>query len=314
MKKKILGMIFIANYWMVSMATAASFTIPIPDFADSFAPPEAFFQFWSDADPNGGLVHLADSKGATQTQVYLDLPGAENIAQGFTFHNRHLYAMVMIGKYPQWKREFWRYDENRKGTKLFEGKISGDFRVSSDEKYIALCEPDGTETGSRLDILNAKDGKLVKFFSTHELGLSKSYDEVPLNLISFYGGALWVCDGENAGDVISHFVKIDEDSWKMTIYDCHESIIDSLGFNPYHQWVVYDDYPLTFETAEDQKFQATKTPIHLFVYDVQSQKKKLITTAPVWRFSEKWIGKDTLEYNNPNGKGPIQKEITDDIK
>jgi hypothetical protein len=302
-------MIFIAGYWMVSLASAASLSIPIPDFSDPFAHPQAFIKYQWATYPNGGLVYFMDSYGTPQTQAYIDLPGAQNILQGFACHNRHLYAMVMIGKYPQWKREFWRYDGIKKKTKLFEGKISGSFLVSDDEAYIALCDTDGTEKGNKLTILNPSDGTVLKTFSANELELAKLDDFAPLNLISFYRGALWVCDGEAVEEPISHFIRLDVGTWKINVFPCDQNTRSSYGFNPLNHLLIYDDFP-GFQDDDDYKsFKKTKTPVHLYVYDVESGKSDLIATGPAWEYKERWVGKNVFEYQDPTGHGVVQKRI-----
>lgn len=284
-------------------------TWPIQNFAMPFRA-EAFLRSNSNFMPVTTSFFLADPQGGPRSEPYLALPRVDNAWSSTAFHSGHLYAMLVEGNVHDWTRKIVRYDENKQRTVLFEGKIDSSFLVSNDERYVAFRELDGGHRARHLYLLDISTRKIVKSFSTRELGLTPSGGDLPLNLVGFYQGALWVCDGEaDEEEYITHFVRIEEGSWRTTSFKCTAKLNDDGGFNPYHQWIVYDDFVYGTDLDRQEKRGSAQAPVHLFLYNMLTDRERVIATAPGWRPDEKWIGPDTLEYRDPNGKGLKRTEI-----
>lgn len=295
------------NLLILPPAVAGSYLQPIDNFSQPFHP-EAFIQFSNDVSGDA-RIFLADPQGNPQKQPFLSVPGMENLNHEVEYHHGHLYCMENLGKRGT-DTELWKY-EGRQGTKLMAGAFSGPFLVSPDETYIALVVLEETGFGYRLDILDAKDLKPLKTFSSQDLGLNTPNENYnPISLISFYNGELWVCGGKGGEEPIQHFVEIEEGTWKKTPYPCARETDEVQVFNPYSRLLAFDDYPIFPDAAVDEEFQAAKTVVHLKVYDVRKGKIIPVDSGPAWRFGEKWVGEETLEYKNPHGVGVIQKKFS----
>jgi len=156
------------------------------------------------------------------------------------YHNKSLYVIRRIGYdgYPddEWTDELWRYDTRDKSeTKLYSAQ-GLDFRLTPDEKYVAL------QHDQKLVFVDAL-GNLVQEFTLDQLGSHKdtSYPLTPqLNLLKWSdeGNEFW--GATNSGPAPRTFYRIEVALWQATVYDISELTIPcEYDLNPNTGKLVY---------------------------------------------------------------------------
>ncbi|HET6455576.1 MAG TPA: hypothetical protein VFI02_14325 [Armatimonadota bacterium] len=219
------------------------------------------------------------------------------------YHNGHVYVIRRRGDVhgPTWTDELWRYDRNSKGTKLWSSK-GLDFRVRDDEGMIAVLA--GSKQGPERNLyLVDRVGKLIKTFPPEQLV------STDMSFEKWDGRFLWLAD--EAMMTISSFVRVDSNSMAVKKYNLTELDLaaEDYALNPTSLRLAYSDYPVMFETDTAEDFRKEKTPVKLYIYDLSTRHRRLIARAIAEPFNPKWANPSTLEYDNPRGKGRIQKRI-----
>lgn len=238
-------------------------------------------------------------KFLTVTDVYRDHYHAAE------FHNGHLYIIKRLGKTdasennPNWADELWRYTKDGKGTKLWAAR-GIDFRVRADERLVAVLSSHKSDVFRNSLYLLSPDGKLVKSFSPSQLS---SED---LDFLKWVDKDLWIKD--QLGMEIAGFIVINTQSMAFKKYSV-EILASDYDLNTTSKWLAYSDFPVLFDTDDVAAFKARKTPVKLYVYDLQTKQRKLIAESVAEPFNPKWSGSKTLTYDEPKGKGRLQKEI-----
>ena len=220
------------------------------------------------------------------------------------YHNGHVYVIRRRGDVhgPTWTDELWRYDRNGLGTKLWSSK-GLDFRVRDDEGMIAaLSRSQQGERRLTLYLLDG-DGKLIKTSPAHQLV------STDMSFEKWDDRFLWLADQETVD--ISGFVRIDSHSMAIKKYDLSQLGLsdEDYALNTTSLLLAYSDYPVMFDTDEAHDFEKRKTPVKLYIYDLSTRHRRLIARAIAEPFNPKWANPSTLEYDNPRGKGRIQKRI-----
>ena len=223
------------------------------------------------------------------------------------YHNGHLYVIRRPGgdevyqKNPNWTDELWRYNRKGAGTKLWSSK-GLDFRVRDDEGMIAILS--GSKQGPENALyLVDRDGKPIKTFQLQQVV------STDMRFEKWDGRFLWLADQEMAD--ISGFVRIDSGSMAVNRYDLSQLDLsdEDYALNTTSLRLAYSDYPVMFETDTAEDFEKARTPVKLYVYDLTTKHRVFIAKAIAKPFNPKWVSPSTLEYDNPRGKGRIQKRI-----
>ena len=220
------------------------------------------------------------------------------------YHNGHVYVIRRRGDVhgPTWTDELWRYDRNGMETKLWSSK-GLDFRVRDDEGMIAVLS--GSTRGSPTSNLHLldRDGKLIKTFPANQLV------STDMSFEKWDGRFLWLADQETVD--ISGFVRIDSGSMAVKRYDLSQLDLsdEDYALNTTLLRLAYSDYPAIFDTDEAHDFEKRKTPVTLYVYDLTTKHRLFIARTIAKPFNPEWANPSTLEYDNPRGKGRIQKRI-----
>jgi len=270
---------------------------------------------------NYSVIVKENSSDKTKTDVFLKDPktGQEtfyitlsDIYRGSyhnaEYHNGNLYIIHRTGgdsgyqTNPNWTDELWRYDQQKKGVKLFSNR-GLDFRVSEDEKFIAIVgSGDNNVTGENLTFTK-NDGTVLKVFSPNQLGLEN------FNPIKWANSNFWVSDGFGPG--ISNIVKIEAINFQSTKFDVSSlSItIGEFDLNPAKEKIAFSNYPAMFDVDTAQEYERSGAKVNLVVYDLKSKAQQTIAISTTKKFEPKWLDENTLEYNNPNGTGRITKQI-----
>jgi len=257
------------------------------------------------ADKNKSDVYLKDKKSG-QEKLFTTI---KDVYRGHyhnaEFKNGNLYIIQRTGgdlgyeDNPDWTDELWKYDSNKKGTKLY--SIRGlDFRVSNNDKLIAITGSD--EEQKPLLIFTDTGGNELESFDRDTLGADI------FTLLIWGKDSFWL--GEKALPVPVAFIKIDISPFQASKYAVKDV---SLGIeyvlNPDTKKIIYSDYPITFDVDSAKKFEQSGKIVTLSVYDLVSDEKKVIATSKTKKFNPKWVDDVTVEYDNPTGEGRITKKI-----
>lgn len=218
-------------------------------------------------------------------------------------HNGNLYVIRRVANYakkaPQdWTDELWRYDGQGGALLLF--TLKGlDFRVSEDEKYIAVVGGEAENKDSVLVTFLNADGRVLSLMKAGPL-----FQKVPQDLVSAESWAkdrFWVQIGT---EKVLALAQINPENLDVLSFDLSTLPINKEDFalNAAEMKIAYSDSPLVFDTEEAKQYK--NTPVHLYVMDLKSRKQQMIATSKGRSFNPIWRGKE-LEYNNPEGKGSL---------
>jgi hypothetical protein len=198
------------------------------------------------------------------------------------------------GSGPDFKRELWRYSPDKQGAQIFPGTV-GSYLFSADEKVVAI------DTGLDMRFL-AGDGKVLRTLSSSDVGLENP------SLYAWGGSAFWLVEG--VGAELPYLVKVEVPGFRLTKFDLTAlGIGPEADFDPVKGRIVSSDFPPLYDTMSADEFRASKATVTLFTYDLETKRKQVIATSVTKKFNPKWIGDDTVEYDNPKGKGRLTRRI-----
>ncbi len=282
--------------------------------------PESTASKPADQSMNYGVVVKENPTNKTKTDVYLKDPktGQETFYMTLLdinnthyhnaeYHNGNLYIIHRIGgdtgyeTNSNWTDELWSYNQEKQGTKLFSNR-GLDFRVSEDEKSIAIVgSGDNNITGENLTFVQ-NDGTVLKVFSPNQLGLEN------FSPIKWANSNFWVSSGSGRG--ISNIVKIEAINFQTTKFDISSlSITGGFDLNPIKEKIAFSNYPAMFDVESAKEYERSGAKVNLIVYDLKIKAQQIIATSITKQFEPKWLDENTLEYINPNGTGRITKQI-----
>jgi hypothetical protein len=219
------------------------------------------------------------------------------------YHNCNIYLIKRVGydSYTDetWTDELWRYDSQKKGTKLYSTK-GIDFRVNVDESLIAIIT---NETFILLD----NSGKTLKSFQSAEV-IADSKASPMFGFLIWGQNAIWL--DNTFGPSLTGLAKIDTKAYAVTKYDLTDLPAGpEFTINVYSEKLAFSNYPALFDVDSAEHYENSDAKVNLQVYDLNTQKQQLIATSITKRFKPKWIDKNTLEYNDPNSESRVQKII-----
>ena len=220
----------------------------------------------------------------------------------YEFHNGNLYIIQRTG-YVQspsqprdtWTDELWKYDYSKKGEKLFSFR-GLDFRVSPNERYI-LVRYGRVDTieGAHLELLDSKGNRIRKFgakdFISQDVGNMYLTDEY----LFFSEGACF-----------SKIIKLNllTFSWKMDdlsgLSFCYE-----YDFNPMTEKLVGSDFPFLGDVETGNQWQEGMPAVTLYLYDLVSKKKTVVSTSVAKDFNPQWLCDDRFQYSDPHSSQRI---------
>ncbi len=199
-----------------------------------------------------------------------------------------------FGGGPDFKRELWKFSPDKKGTQIYPGSVIG-YLFSDNEKVLAV------ETSADVQLL-ADDGKVLKTLTPADVGLENP------SLYAWGGSAFWLVEG--VGAELPYLVKVEVPGLSVTKFDLHAlGIGPEDDFEPAKGRIVASDFPPLYDSETADEFGASKATVTLFVYDLKTKRKQVIATSVTKQFNPKWVGDNTVEYDNPNGKVRLTKRI-----
>lgn len=270
---------------------------------------------------NHSVIIKENPNDKTKTDVYLKDPKTNkenfyitlsdiyrNHYHNAEYHNGNLYIIHRIGgdfgyeTNPNWIDELWKYNQQKQGAKLFSNR-GLDFRVSEDEKFVAIVGSGNNDvTDEKLTFIK-NDGTSLKSFNPNQLGMDS------FRLIRWVNSIFWISSGFGPG--IQSIAKIDAINFQSTKFDVSNLSItvDEFDLNSTKEKIAFSNYPAMFDVDSVQEYERSETKVNLIVYDLNSKGQQIITTSIAKRFEPKWLNENTLEYNNPSGAERITKQI-----
>jgi len=219
------------------------------------------------------------------------------------FHRGSVYIIRRKDGNPetkdQWRDELWKYTSMKQGIKIFSSH-GLDFRTSPQEKNIALI------ADTTLHFIDATTHTTVAQFYPAELSPFHRQDtRIQLLEWSKDGRSFWgtMC---KTVDILSFFCIMPE-KWSVDSYNVDTLRIQSTDFavNPESGLLVYSDYPAIFDVISYESIKKSKIPIHLYLFDLKSGNKKILTTTYSKQFKPLWLSTKSIEIDNPAGKGRV---------
>jgi hypothetical protein len=210
------------------------------------------------------------------------------------FHNGNLYIIRRTGgdngyrNNPNWTDMLWRYDASKQGKQLF--AVQGlDFRVSADEKYIAVGNSE------KVTILDDNGNPLKSFDSTQLKSSSDSPEAIELLQWSMH--TLWLTAA--LGTERSELVKITVPDYITTKYDLAKVAIGAdFAFNPEKALIAYSDYPVLLDSDTADTYAKSGKTVMLMLYNLDKKTTKTIATSVTKPFDPHWLNANTLQYND----------------
>lgn len=255
-----------------------------------------------------GDVFLKDSRTAKKTKfmtlkdIYSGHYHAAEYCNGCVYVIRRLGWRDDRPENPDYKDELWRYDKYKHGRKLWSGQ-GMDFRVSPDGKVIAVASSTSSKPyPCHLYLLDAK-GKMRKDFAP--AGVVKG----DFDFERWDGGYLWVKD-QDESDILG-FIRIDTRSLRLVKYPAPSGLADlDYDLNTKSLLLAYSDYPVILESDGGNRYERSKSRVNLYAYNLRAKHKRTIAVCITDLFNPKWVGSNTLEFDNPKGKGRIRRHIS----
>ena len=148
------------------------------------------------ADKTKTDIFLKDPKTGQET-FYITLSDIyRNHYHNAEYHNGNLYIIHRTGgdtgyqTNPNWTDELWRYNQQKQWVKLFSNR-GLDFRVSDDEKFIAIVyylrSGENNAVGKNLTFVS-NNGAVLKTFSLSQLGL-EDFSPIKWSTSNFWVGS-----------------------------------------------------------------------------------------------------------------------------
>ncbi len=279
-------------------------------------------------------VYVENGSSNKPFEVPVDFynPKAGGVNVQTTNNPEELYVVRTIdpsnpGGNPQY--ELWRYNNvittetvggpqvvKWVGTKLYSSEFSIDFKVSPNEKYIAIITNDGNDL-----IFTDAEGNEIRKYDAKGLGYIDEQGN-PLGFDFFTSGYVsglgWSADeGEFWGQLTPGMVgdaepiyKIDTQSWKITKYNFPSFPNPSeWDFNMPKRKIAYSNCPLTLDSYSADEFNESKQKVNLYIYDIETGTQQIIESATAKCFEPKWLRSDIIEYNSPTTSGRAFKII-----
>jgi hypothetical protein len=223
------------------------------------------------------------------------------------YHNGNIYILMRPGgaysykNNPQWTDELWRYNQQKKGEKLFAAQ-GLDFRVSDDEQVIAVM------TGKKFALLD-KTGDLLSNFPMSDLVTNEQLPSTGfLGFLAWGSDAIWLDTA--SGPSLAGIVKVDLNTYKITKYDLTSLAIGTeYAFNPARTLLAFSDYPPMFDGEGKDQFLSSKKKINLAVYNLETKEQQNISSSTIKSFRPQWLDDKTLEYNDPSSGGRLKTTL-----
>lgn len=264
------------------------------------------------ADQKKSDIYLKDKNGQETFFITLDDVFRKHIHNS-EYHNDNLYIIRRTSDEeelkkvtwtdelePNWTDQLWKYDSNKHETLLYSSR-GLDFRVSNDDKLIAVVGSD-QNLNPILVFLDTNGEELVQF-TTEDLEVEGIIDPLVWGRNSF-----WLI--EKALPVPKSFLKIDVQTFRAAKYIVLDKTIGiEYVLNPETKKLAYSDYPPLFDEDSANEYQASGKKVTLYVYNLETDEKKIIDTSVTKKFNPKWVDESTIEYDNPKGEGRVTKKI-----
>jgi hypothetical protein len=280
--------------------------------------------------PGGSSTEEIEIKSKTTGDIIstFSLPNVAYLEyHSIEIHPCDVYVMEEFGQDknnsfpPGYSNQLWRYDYNGSGEKLFtllgispngteEAFYDTDFRVSSDEKYLAL-EAYPNQASDSVVIYNSNT--LNALFTVSLADIIAKYPNLQ-GMVEFQSGG-WSSEGDDLWFALSNeadvygFVRVNPKDQIYQVFPAPQITMGGDAFNPDTGMVTYrtNAAPWTGDAEIDQEYQqqaAQSGQVTSFnIEDLLTGKIYVVatTTDPTYYYQPKWISDKVLQYTLPSG-------------
>ncbi len=228
----------------------------------------------------------------------------------FNSINGDLYIIRRIGSVDNadsnWSDELWKYTPQKKETKIF--SVRGlDFRVAPNEKTIAITG----EGNNQLIFFNDRGTELIRYNTVDFTTGKESNDYSPrIGLLKWSDNSESFWGALASGGSEETIFNINISTWVVKKYDISKL---SMGWeselNANKGLLLYSDYPIMLDITSVELFANSKKHVNLYVYDLNNQSQKQISSSIAKEFKPKWVDDNTIEFDSPNSAERQQYKI-----
>lgn len=222
----------------------------------------------------------------------------------FESHHGNVYVIRVVDGY----QELWKYDRQGRETRLYVAPDL-DFRVSADEKFVAVVHdsPDDADETENIALIK-NTGDPIKVFRAVELGLEK-YGPYVTPLDWSADDKLWLWSGFT--DNVENLSKLDPITFEIRHFDlAHLPIhMTEFAFNPAREILVFSDYPPVHTADQAEELLATARTVVLYRYDLRSQKQEIVAVSHSHPFEPRWLDENTIEYYDTDATKRVNQKL-----
>ncbi len=138
---------------------------------------------------------------------------------------------------------------------------------------------------------------------------SKNSKDLHIRLLEWSknGDQIW---GEFIPSNPGVYYKINTSNWSIDKYDISQLGIGSeYDLNYTSGKIAFSNYPDFFDVDGAKEYEKSGAKVNLKVYDLKTNRHHQVASSNAKRFEPKWIGSNTLEYNDPNSQKRIQQQM-----
>jgi hypothetical protein len=270
-------------------------------------------------------VIISDDKNSPKGEVTLDVwrthrDPIELRSCGMYAIRRLNYDSTKTKQGPGYRVELWKYQYDGSGKKILllqevkqDGKFilyyNADFRVSPEEKYIALEKGYTGQEGHGLIIMNPDNLKDIFYYDVHALsasGIVRPFGG--LNLLSWSPDSKYFWASVSDGPEVSAYLRVDLQSEEPLVLTPPSGTGNGNALNTSLGLVTTGEMAWTGVAEETKKLsdqwreEGKKSKV--WVYDLYN--KKIVTELgesddPTWWGQPQWISTSQLQYILPDG-------------
>lgn len=228
---------------------------------------------------------------------------------------------------PGYNVALWRYGFDNESEKLiifrekgtdndYDSSYSYDFRVSPDEKYVALIKSYGGQDDYSLVIKDLKTKEDAFILTMNEFLLRYPDIEGSFDLIGWKSDGRYFWADIMTGAPTPGYLRVDSRDWSYEAWETPEKALG--GFEPNYMtgWMPYAPSAVWTGMVEmdeavraDAKAKGQISPLYIYNLFTKKQIKiDEVQSDPIWNFGPPtWLSDAELEYQMPDGEKKTYK-------
>lgn len=224
------------------------------------------------------------------------------------YHNGNLYVIRRVNfqgyfdPEDDWADELWKYNSQKEGSRLYTER-GIDFRVSPDERFIAVSSADRTQ------IIILEDNQNQQRFAAQEIAPQIDLGENSgFELLEWYQDELWgKTDRFSESDLLFVILPATGEIQRFDLPSFEISPRD-FALNYAKKLLAFSNYPVFGDAQEHERFLQSDTKVELQILNLTDNTIRNLATSRARPFNPRWIGANILEYDDPDKDGAVLRE------